>query len=157
MAVSVKEVGEVAETVGDAELAKSRGQESLDDLKKAVRERLSQDYAGVSREKLKRELLDKLEKGHEFEVPPGMVDAEFETIWSQFEEMRKENPDEVDDSKTDDAWLAAHPISPGTVLFLGFGKIPKPPCIDVFNGGRNGILIPLKGILTGNREGQDQR
>jgi len=101
-AVDVKEIREMADTVIDDEFAKTLGQESLDDLKKAVRERMGQDYAGMSREKLKRELLDRLEKGHEFEVPPGMVDAEFETIWSQFEEMRKENPDQADESKTDD-------------------------------------------------------
>jgi hypothetical protein len=56
------------------------------------------------------------------------------------------------DSKTHDAWLAPNSIGPGTVLLLGLRKIPEPPRIDVFNGGRNGVFIPLKGILTSNWE-----
>jgi trigger factor len=100
-AVDVKEIRELTDTVVDDEFAKTLGQESLDDLKKAVRERLSLDYAGITRERLKRDLLDKLEKGHEFDVPPGMIEAEFESIWSQFEEMRKNNPEEVDSEEAD--------------------------------------------------------
>ncbi len=44
----------------------------------------------MSREKLKRKLLDVLENEHEFEVPPGMVDAEFNSIWGQVEETRRQ-------------------------------------------------------------------
>jgi hypothetical protein len=56
------------------------------------------------------------------------------------------------DSETHDAGLAPNSIGPGTVLLLGLRKIPEPPRIDVFNGGRNGVFIPLKGILTSNWE-----
>lgn len=39
--------------------------------------------------KMKRQLLDKLYEAHEFEVPSSLVENEFEAIWRQFEEHRK--------------------------------------------------------------------
>ena len=98
----MKEIRVFVDTVIDDEFAKTLGQESLEALKTAARDRLSQDYAGYSREKLKRDLLDTLEKSHEFEVPPGMVDAEFDSIWNQFEEARKNGQADPEEEKTDD-------------------------------------------------------
>ena len=106
--VDVKEIREMVDTVVDDEFAKTLGQESLEDLRKSIAERLEQDYASLSRERLKRELLDVLENEHEFEVPPGMVDAEFDSIWAQVEETRRQQEageseaDEDDDGKSDD-------------------------------------------------------
>lgn len=101
-AVDVKEIRVMVDTAIDDEFAKTLGQESLDDLKKAARDRLSLDYAGYSREKLKRDLLDTLEKSHSFELPPGMVDAEFDSIWNQFEEARKNGQTDATEEKSDD-------------------------------------------------------
>lgn len=98
--VDVKEIREMQDTVIDDEFAKTLGQESLEDLRKSIGERLEQDYASLSRERLKRELLDVLEKEHEFEVPPGMVDAEFDSIWAQVEETRKQQ--DADDAEEED-------------------------------------------------------
>jgi trigger factor len=102
--VDIKEIREMADTVIDDEFAKTMGQESLADLRKAIGEQIGQDYSRLSRERLKRDLLDQLEKHHDFELPPGMVDAEFEAIWTQFEEARKNNELDQDDAenKTDD-------------------------------------------------------
>lgn len=102
--VEVKEIREMVDTVVDDEFAKTLGQESLEELRKSIAERLEQDYASLSRERLKRELLDVLEKEHEFDVPPGMVDAEFDSIWTQYEETRKqqETDDAEDEGKSDD-------------------------------------------------------
>ncbi|NKB57084.1 MAG: trigger factor [Alphaproteobacteria bacterium] len=101
--VDVTEIREYVDTVLDDEFAKTLGQESLEELRKSISGRLEQDYAGLSRERLKRDLLDVLEKAHEFEVPPGMVDAEFESIWTQFEETRKQQGAEVEEEdKSDD-------------------------------------------------------
>ena len=55
--------------------------------------------------RLKRDLLDILDKQHEFELPETMIDAEFEGIWNQFEYQREHNPDEIDEDdkgKSDD-------------------------------------------------------
>src|SRR6185437_935321 len=68
-----------------------------DGLRKAVREQLERDYGGLARQRLKRALLDQLAAKHDFPVPPGMVDLEFDTIWKQFQEAREQNKGELDE------------------------------------------------------------
>ena len=68
-------------TIDDA-FAKSLGLESLDKLKAAVRERLTREHTGASRQKLKRVLLDELDKLHKFAPPPTLVDEEFKNVWA---------------------------------------------------------------------------
>src|ERR1700744_5129737 len=58
------------ETKIDDDFAKSLGLESLDKLKEAARERLGQEFAGATRQRVKRLLLDKLDETHRFEAPP---------------------------------------------------------------------------------------
>jgi len=103
-AVDVKEVRALKEPNIDNELASDLGLESLEALKKAVREQIEREYGRVARQRLKRVLLDQLAAKHDFPVPPGMVDAEFETIWKQFEESRSRNKEEVaeDAGKSDE-------------------------------------------------------
>jgi trigger factor len=67
-------------TVDDA-FAKSLGMESLDKLKEAVKDRLQREYAAVTRRRLKRALLDALDQRHKFELPPTMVEEEFNNVW----------------------------------------------------------------------------
>jgi trigger factor len=88
-AVTVKEVRALAAQPVDASLAAAVGMENLEELRNAVRERIGQDYARLSRIKLKRELLDRLAEQHHFPVPQGMIDIEFDTIWKQVEDERK--------------------------------------------------------------------
>ncbi|WP_425409495.1 trigger factor [Hyphococcus sp.] len=83
----------------DEELAKKVGLDSLDDLKKRITERIEEDYKRLSRGHVKRALLDKLDEAHDFELPKGMVDAEFEQIWRQVENSER---DEEDKDKTED-------------------------------------------------------
>jgi trigger factor len=68
-------------TIDDA-FAASLGIDSLDRLRQAVKERIAQEYAGASRQKLKRELLDKLDVLHKFEAPPSLVEQEFTNVWN---------------------------------------------------------------------------
>ena len=82
--VKVKEVASPETPTIDDEFAKSVGIESLEQLRAAVKTRLEQDRAVASRTKLKRGLLDVLNEGHDFELPPTLVDNEFNAIWSQF-------------------------------------------------------------------------
>src|SRR4029077_19138580 len=49
------------------EFAKTLGLESLDKLKQAARERLVAEYAGATRQRVKRTLLDRLDESHKFE------------------------------------------------------------------------------------------
>lgn len=81
--VTVKAIKAEVESKIDDEFAKRIGLESLDQLKELLKSNLNQQYAGATRFKLKRALLDLLDEGHDFALPPKMVDAEFEGIWAQ--------------------------------------------------------------------------
>ena len=89
--VTVKEVEAPGETAVDDELAKAFGMESLDKLKEAVRGAISRDHEAQSRRKLKKELLDALDTKYDFELPKGLVEQEFDAVWSQVEADLKNN------------------------------------------------------------------
>ena len=72
----------------DEKLAETLGLENLEALRGAVREQMEREYAGVARQKLKRDLLDILSERHDFAVPTGMVELEFDSIWKQYEAER---------------------------------------------------------------------
>ena len=80
-------------------MAKSLGLESLEQLKDGTRQQLEQQYSMFTRNRLKRNLLDKLDASHEFELPPGMVETEAESIWEQFEAARREDQIEEEDKE----------------------------------------------------------
>lgn len=69
----------------DEAFAKSLGLESLDKLKEAVKGRLQQEHAGLSRQRLKRQLLDKLDEMHKFALPPTLAEDEFKSVWNAVE------------------------------------------------------------------------
>jgi len=89
--VTVKEVQEFRPPAIDDDLAKEIGFENLEEMRKMARERIERDYGNVARLRLKRQLLDKLAERHDFPVPPGMVEFEFEAIWKQLEQERAQN------------------------------------------------------------------
>jgi len=64
----------------DDEFAKTLGLESLEKLKEAARERLVAEFAGATRQRVKRMLLDRLDESHRFEAPPSLVEEEFNLI-----------------------------------------------------------------------------
>lgn len=82
-AVKIKEVGAPETPPLDEDFAKSLGLESIQKLRETIKERLEQDRASASRQKLKRALLDALNGGHSFDLPPTLVDNEFQAIWQQ--------------------------------------------------------------------------
>jgi trigger factor len=90
--VDVKEVRQRLPIAIDDELGKAVGLENLAELRQELRQRLQRDYDAASRLRLKRSLLDKLAEGHDFPVPPGMVDLEFDNIWGQYEAGREAPP-----------------------------------------------------------------
>ena len=101
--VKVKEIRETQPAAIDEDFAKALGEESLDTLKAKLREQIGQDYDQASRTHLKRDLLDKLAEAHDFVVPAGMVDIEFQTIWPHIEEDLKAGKlDEEDQGKSEE-------------------------------------------------------
>jgi trigger factor len=89
-------------TVDDA-FAKSLGMESLDKLKAAVKERLAREHGVASRQKLKRVLLDELDKLHKFDPPPSLVEQEFNNVWGTvMSDLQSQNRTFADEGTTEE-------------------------------------------------------
>lgn len=82
-ACTIREVKAGQQATVDDEFAKRFGLGSLQELRENVKRDLGQEYKGLSRLQLKRSLLDQLADGHQFDVPPGMVELEFDQIWKE--------------------------------------------------------------------------
>jgi trigger factor len=95
---TVKEIREFVDKPADDELAKKNNFENLDAMRKAVSDRIGQDYAQVSRSMIKRQLLDKLADSHKFAVPEGLVEGEFNAIWQRVDEAKK-NGEKLEDDE----------------------------------------------------------
>jgi trigger factor len=92
------------ETKIDDEFAKTLGLESLDKLKEAARERLVAEFAGATRQRVKRSLLDRLDDSHRFEAPPSLIEEEFNLMWNSIKaEMESSGKTFADENTTEDA------------------------------------------------------
>ena len=81
--VTVHEIQEVDSSgVSDA-WAKDHGFESLEKLKDAIRTNLASEANGMASQYEKRQVLDALAEKNKFDVPPTLVDMEFNMIWHQ--------------------------------------------------------------------------
>lgn len=98
----IQEVGLPKDAEINDEFATTLGAENLEKLREMVSEQMVREYAQVSRMKLKRELLDQLNDKHDFELPPSLVDSEFEGIWTQVtQRMEQEGKSFEDEAKTE--------------------------------------------------------
>ncbi|WP_135078050.1 trigger factor [Terasakiella sp. SH-1] len=122
---TVNEIRTVVPAELDDELAKKVGMETLDALKDAIREERSKEFDQMTRQHVKKHLLDALDEAHSFELPQTLVDGEVNQIWSQYEETRKNNPDAIDaedkdksddELKTEYASIAERRVRLGLVL-----------------------------------------
>ncbi|MAK59406.1 MAG: trigger factor [Ponticaulis sp.] len=87
----------------DDDFAKNFGLDDLEALKNVIREQIESEHTSLSRNKVKRVLLDRLDEQYSFELPAGMVDAEFNQIWTQFEREKEAGRlDDDDKDKSDD-------------------------------------------------------
>jgi trigger factor len=91
--LTIKAVKTAAESAIDEDLAKALGIESLDQLRGLLRGQIEQEHNQLTRTFMKRKLLDQLADGHDFEVPPSMVEAEFNQIWQQLQHEATHEPD----------------------------------------------------------------
>ena len=120
--VTVKAVKVEGETKLDDEFATNLGLESMEQLKGLLRGQVEQETAGLTRTAMKRSLLDKLAAGHDFDVPQGMVDAEFDQIWQQLqaEAAKDEKPEdalkEIESEKDDYREIAERRVRLGLLL-----------------------------------------
>ncbi len=125
--VTVQAVKAPKETTIDDEFAKAMGLEDLAQLKERVKEQIQRRYDGQSRLHLKRDILDLLDEKHDFDLPPGMVDAEFRQIWAQVEGAERDEEDKdksEDELKEDYRKIAERRVRLGLVL-AEMGKAAK--------------------------------
>ena len=102
--VTVKGVEAPGETVINDALATSLGMESLDKLKEAIRSNISREYEAVARRKTKRALLDQLDSAYDFELPPSLIEQEFNNIWQQVEaDMQRAGKTFADENVTEES------------------------------------------------------
>jgi trigger factor len=81
----ISDVRVADEAKADDDFAKSLGLEGIDQLRDLMKGQLEQEFNQLTRTHMKRRLLDQLAAAHSFDVPPSMVDAEFNQIWAQLE------------------------------------------------------------------------
>lgn len=81
--ITVKDVAAAAEVEINDDLATKLGLESADKLKEVVRGQIESQYGSMTRQKVKRQILDQLDELYQFDTPQRLVDAEFDNIWRQ--------------------------------------------------------------------------
>lgn len=107
--VAVKAVAAPAAVTIDEAFAKNFGFDSVEKLREAVLARIKSDYDRASREKLKRALLDSLDKKYTFELPQDMVEQEFDGIWKQVEaELKATGKTFADEGETEEEQRAEY-------------------------------------------------
>jgi len=140
--ITVKAVKVAGETKVDEDFAKSLGLESLDQLKGLLRGQLEQETAGLTRTQMKRALLDQLAAGHDFDVPPSMVEAEFEQISAQLSQEAQNEADpeaamkEIEAEKDDYRGIAVRRVRLGLLL----SEIGQANGVEVSNQEMNMLL-----------------
>ena len=93
--VDLKEIREAKPAEINDAFAKRLGLESEAKLRELVEKQMQTEYDQLSRLKLKRALLDALDEGHDFAVPAGMLDMEYDSILRQIKmERQAENKSE---------------------------------------------------------------
>jgi len=101
--VTAKSIETPKDVTIDDEFAKSLGLESLEKLKDAIKDRIAREHAGMSRQKLKRKLLDQLDTMHKFAPPQTLVEDEFNSIWATIEgDLKRQNRTFADEGTTEE-------------------------------------------------------
>ena len=102
--VTVRAVASADPAVVDETLATRLGLGDLAALRTTVREQIQQQYKFASDQKTKRQLLDQLDKLHDFPLPPALVEQEFDAIWGQVtEQLASEKRTFEDEGTTEEA------------------------------------------------------
>lgn len=98
--ITVKEVAAAADIEINDELATKLGLESADRLKEIVRGQIESQYGSMTRQKVKRQILDQLDEMYKFDTPQKLVDAEFDSIWRQIQTDLGESGKSFEDEDT---------------------------------------------------------
>ncbi|GHU14748.1 hypothetical protein FACS189449_11870 [Alphaproteobacteria bacterium] len=89
---TIKKVQRATDYAVDDEFAKFLGHENIEETKEWAKSRAMAKYEYISRDLMKRDLLEKISEMFEFDVPTGMLDMEYSEVVRQLtEEARKIN------------------------------------------------------------------
>ncbi len=105
--VTAKSLQQPKEAAIDDALAAKIGFENLDELRTVISQNIQREYDGVSRMRIKRDLLDALASAATFPVPESMVEAEFSSIWQRVEADLKGGQLDDEDKGKDEETLKA--------------------------------------------------
>ncbi|MTI46002.1 trigger factor [Roseibium hamelinense] len=98
--VTVKEIAAPGDVQVDDEFAKSLGLESLDKLKEIIRGQIENQFGAMTRQRVKRQLLDALDEHYTFDLPEALLNSEFDVVWRQVEEDMQRNGKTFEDEDT---------------------------------------------------------
>ncbi|WP_186395497.1 trigger factor [Stappia sp. TSB10GB4] len=98
--IVVKEVQAPGEVAIDDDFAKGLGLEGLDKLKEIIRGQIESQYGAMTRQKVKRQLLDKLDEVYRFDLPERLVQSEFDGVWRQVEQDMQRSGKSFEDEET---------------------------------------------------------
>ena len=103
-ATTVKAVGKPVVPVADDAFATKLGVESLEKLRELISAQIKQQHDQLSRARIKRQLLDQLDKTHSFELPEALVTGEFDGIWQQVTQgLEQAKKTFADEGKTEES------------------------------------------------------
>lgn len=101
--VTAKALEQPKPLVLDDALAERLGFETMGELRQVIAASIQREYDGLSRMRIKRELLDALAELAAFPVPESMVETEFNAIWQRLEaDMKAGRLDEDDKGKDEE-------------------------------------------------------
>ncbi|MEJ0012958.1 MAG: trigger factor [Bauldia sp.] len=102
--VQVKALAAADAVAIDDGLAERLGLPDIAALRDTVRDQVKQQYTFATSQKVKRNLLDILDKQHDFALPPALVDQEFDTIWRQItDDLARSGKSFADEGTTEEA------------------------------------------------------
>ena len=143
-AVKVNGVEAPAESKIDEDFAKRIGFEDLSKLKDMVKTGLEREFGQMTAMKMKRDVLDAMDKQYSFPLPEKLVEAEFQTIWSALSnEMTKASKSFADENTTEEkAREEYHKIAERRVrLGLVLGTIGEKEAITITDQELQSALI----------------
>ena len=130
----VTEVAAPNEQVLDDEFAKKMGANSFEELRTLIKNRIESEHQGVSRQKLKRRILDALATHYTFEIPKTLLEQELGVIGQGLAQSRAQTGV---DAVRDEAAIAAEraeflPVAERRVrLGLFFGEFVRVRALEV--------------------------
>ena len=100
------EIVEIEESVPfevDKEFLEKNGLKNEEEFKQNLENNLKSQFQNGIKQIEKKQLMDILDKEHQFDLPQGIVDQEFKDIWHRIEHAKKDNTlDDDDKNLTDD-------------------------------------------------------